>query len=541
MNGLMMEYPLTLRYILERSAKIYPYQEIASRLPDGSIHRYTYSGFYRRVHRIAHLFERLELGRGERVGTLCWNDFRHLELYFAAPCAGLVLHTLNPRLSVSQLEYIANHAEDRAIFVDASLLPLFEQIRPHLHSVRHVIVLNDLPGTLPPGVCDFERELELVSNEPFDWPRLDENVAAAMCYTSGTTGDPKGVLYTHRGLFLLSYGLCMADTFALSERDSILQLVPMYHANGWGIPVAGIMTGARIVFPGSRLHSEDIALLLDQEQITFSAAVPTIWMMLYDYLQSHPIDLSHVRELVSGGSALPREFVDLYHRKYGIQFRMAWGMTESSPIGTINTLKRHMDSLPDDKLVDALTRHGLPIPGIDLRLVDEVGNEVPWDGRTQGEIQTRGPWVTSGYYKDPECRQFSFDQWFQTGDLATIDPEGSIQIIDRKGDMIKSGGEWISSVDLENAIMAHPKVAEAAVIAVFHPRWVERPLACVAPLPQYRDEITATEILAFLAGRVPKWWLPDAILFIEAVPKTSVGKFDKRALREQHKDFRLPA
>jgi fatty-acyl-CoA synthase len=531
MTGLMMDYPLTLTHILERSAKIYPNREIASRVHDGSMHRYTYRDFHARVHRLAHALESLGVEAGDRIGTLCWNSFRHLELYFAIPCSGCVLHTLNLRLAPEQLAYVINHAGDRVIFTDASLLPLLEPIRSQLRSVKHIVVLDD----------EYETLLAAASGEPYVWPRLDENAAAAMCYTSATTGDPKGVVYSHRSLFLHSYGICMADTFALSERDTILQLVPMFHANGWGIPYAGVMTGSRLVFSGRHLQASDIALLIENERATFSAGVPTLWMTLYSHLESHPHNISSLRMVVVAGSALPRQFVELYHKKYGIHILLAWGMTEITPIGTVTSLKSHLESLPDEQRFDLMARHGLPLVGVDLRIVDAEGKELPWDGIAVGELQARGPWVTGGYYNDSRSPQSFMDGWLRTGDVATIDAEGYIQITDRTRDLVKSGGEWISSVDLENAIMAHPKVAEAAVVGVFHPKWQERPLACVAALPEFRGQISKQEILDFLAPSFAKWWLPDDVVFIEAVPKTSVGKFNKRALREQFKDYKLPS
>lgn len=527
MNGLMMDYPLTLTHVLERAAKVYPKKEIASRLNDGSMHRYTYADFYRRVHRLAHVLHQLGVRPGDRVGTLCWNSYRHLELYFAVPCAGAVLHTLNLRLAPDQLAYIINHAEDQVIFADESLLPILEPIRAELKSVRKIVVVDD------------ESFLDAAPDEPYCWPRLDENAAAATCYTSGTTGNPKGVLYTHRSLVLHSYATCMADTFALSERDTILQLVPMFHANGWGIPFAGVMTGSRMVFSGRQMQPADIASLIQDERATFTAGVPTLWMNLYAYLESNPHDISTLRTIVCAGSALPRQFIEQYQKKYGIQFMLAWGMTETTPIATVTSLKKDLESLPDQERFDLLARHGFPLAGVDIRIVDEARKELPWDGVTMGELQVRGPWVTSGYYNDPRSDDAFMDGWFRTGDVATVDAEGYIQIMDRTKDLVKSGGEWISSVDLENALMAHPKVMEAAVVGVFHPKWQERPLACIVPLPQYQNQVTKEELLDFLAARVAKWWLPDDIVFIDAVPKTSVGKFNKRELRERFKDYKL--
>ena len=537
MNGLMMEYPLTLTHILERAAKIYPTREIASRMPDGSMHRYRYRDFHQRVHRLAHALHSLGLEAGDRIGTLCWNSSRHLELYFAVPCAGYVLHTLNLRLAPSQLAYIINHAEDRIIFVDASLLAVLESIRSELKTVRHIVVLNENASG---DAFDYETLLIMASDGAYPWPKLDENTAAAMCYTSATTGDPKGVVYSHRALFLHSYGLCMSDSFALSERDTILQLIPMFHANGWCIPYAGVMTGSRLVFCGRHLQPADIAMLIEKERATFSSGVPTLWLTLYSHLESHPHDISSLRVIVVAGAALPRQFVELYEKKYGVHVMLAWGMTEITPIGTVTSLRSHHKSLPDKQRFDLMARHGIPLAGVDIRIVDTAGEELPWDGKTMGELQARGPWVAKGYYNDPRSSQSFADGWLRTGDVATIDSEGYIQIMDRTKDLVKSGGEWISSVDLENAIMAHPKVAEAAVVGVFHPKWQERPLACVAALPEYRDQITKQEILDFLATRVAKWWLPDDVVFIDAVPKTSVGKFNKRALREQFKDYKLP-
>ena len=529
----MMDYPLTLTHVLERAAKLYPRKEIASRQPDGSMHRYSYADFYTRTHRLAHVLRRLGIGPGDRVGTLCWNGYRHLELYFAIPCSGAVLHTLNLRLAPDQLSYIINHAGDQVIFVDADLVPILEDIRGELKSVRQVVVVGD--------GGDYETLLESAPEEPFAWPSLKESAAAATCYTSGTTGNPKGVLYTHRSLVLHSFALCMADVFGLSEGDVILQLVPMFHANGWGIPFAGVMTGSRLVFSGRQLQPADIAFLIESERATFSAGVPTLWMGLYSYLELHPRDISSLRTLSSAGSALPRQFIELYETKYSIRFRLAWGMTETTPIATVTTLKQSMEDLPDKERFDLLARHGLPVAGVDVRIVDESGSALPWDGATMGELQVRGPWITSGYYNDPRSEQAFMDGWFRTGDVATIDGEGYIQITDRTKDLVKSGGEWISSVDLENAIMGHPKVMEAAVIGVFHPKWQERPLACIAPLPEYKDQITKQELIEFLAPRVAKWWLPDDIVFIDAVPKTSVGKFNKRALRERYKEYKLPS
>jgi fatty-acyl-CoA synthase len=535
-EGLMMNTPLTLAPLLERAARLFPRKEIVSRSEAG-MHRYRYADFHARVHRLAWALERMGVKRGDRVGSLCWNGYRHLELYFAVTCYGAVLHTLNLRLASDQLAYIITHADDRVIFSDASLLNLLDPIRAEIGCVEKIVAMDD--------DSEYEQMLAGSPAEPYAWPNLDETAAAATCYTSGTTGHPKGVLYTQRSLVLHSFSLCLADVFALSERDTILQLVPMFHANGWGVPYAAVMVGAKIVLSGKYLQPADIANMVESERVTFTAGVPTLWMGLYSFLEHEKHDISSLRSIVCAGSALPRQFVEWYEQKYGIRFMLAWGMTETTPIATVMALKTHLDTLPHKERYDVLARHGLPVAGIDVRILDEAGKELPWDGSTMGELQVRGPWVTSAYYNDPRGeeqgqRDSFMDGWFRTGDVATIDAEGYIQIMDRTKDLVKSGGEWISSVDLENAIMAHPKVMEAAVIAIAHPKWEERPVAAVAPLPQYRDQITKEEILDFLKDRVAKWWLPDDVVFVEAVPKTSVGKFNKRALREQFKDYKLP-
>ena len=534
MQGLMMSYPLTLTHILERSAKLFPRQQIASKTSDG-MHRYSFADYHRRVHALAHTLATLGIKPGDRVGTLCWNSFRHLELYFAIPCYGAVIHTLNLRLASDQLAYIINHADDQVIFADASLVPILDAICDQIPCVKRIVILPDQDCP----TADHEQLLHSAPSEPFPWPQLDENTAAATCYTSGTTGNPKGVLYTHRSLFLHSFALAMADNFAISERDTILQVVPMFHANGWGIPFAAVMAGSRIILPGRDLQPANLADLIQNERVTFTGGVPTVWMTLYGYLETHPHDLSSLRMIVAAGSAMPRQFIEWYEKKHGVHFRLAWGMSETTPIATFMAVKQDLEKLPEKAHFDLLARHGLPVAGVDIRIVDAEGVQLPWDGTTMGELQTRGPWVCSGYYNDPRGDESFCEGWFRTGDVATIDPEGYLQIMDRTKDLVKSGGEWIPSVDLENAIMAHPKVMEAAVIAVFHPKWQERPLACIAPLEQYRDEITKQEILDFLATKVAKWWLPDDIVFLEAVPKTSVGKFNKRALREQFKDYVL--
>jgi fatty-acyl-CoA synthase len=443
----------------------------------------------------------------------------------------MVIHTLNLRLSADQLAYIINHAGDRVIFADHSLASLLEPIRALIPRVEQVIILPDS------GPGEYEGLLAESPETPFPWPQLDELTAGATCYTSGTTGNPKSVLYTHRSLVLHSFGLCLQDTFGFCQRDTILQLVPMFHANGWGMPWAAVMAGAKLVFSGRQLQPADVAWLIENERPTFTAGVPTIWMGLYSYLESHPHDISSLTRVCVGGSALPRQFVECYSKRYGVPFRLLWGMTETTPIATVMSLSPEDEALPDEERYELLARHGMPVPGVDVRIVDDQGRELAWDGKTMGELQVRGLWVVGGYWQVEDNSPFFSDGWFRTGDVATIDKHGLLQITDRTKDLVKSGGEWISTVDLENALMGHPKVAEAAVIAVFHPKWQERPLACVVPQEEFRNSLTKKEILDYLSTRVVKWWLPDDVVFIESVPKTSVGKFNKRALRERFKDY----
>lgn len=523
MQGLMMDFPLTLTHFLERAARLFPKKEIVTRTAGGT-HRYTYAGFHRRTHRLAHALRALGIQPGARVGTLCWNHYRHLELYHAIPCSGAVLHTLNLRLAADQLAYIINHAEDQVIFADESLLPVLEPIRGQIPCVRKIVVVGE----------EYEALLAAAPAVPFAWPQLDENAAAGMCYTSGTTGNPKGVVYSHRALCLHNYALTMADTLAFSERDVLLQIVPMFHANGWGKPYAAVMCGSKIVLPGAQPQPRDLAGLIERERCTVAGGVPTIWIGLLRLLEQERFDLSSLRILIGAGSAIPRQLIADFESRHGIRLVQLWGMTETTPVATLSVLKSGMDEWPGDRRLTQRAKAGFAVPGVELRVVDAGGAELPWDGKSMGELQVRGPWVTSGYYNDARGAEAFADGWFRTGDVVTVDEEGCIQIMDRTKDLVKSGGEWISSVDLENAIMAHPKVLEACVIAVPHEKWHERPLAVVALAAEHRGQVTREEILEFLQGRVAKWWLPDDVVFVDAVPKTSVGKFNKRALREQY-------
>ncbi|HEX5692704.1 MAG TPA: long-chain fatty acid--CoA ligase, partial [Roseiflexaceae bacterium] len=427
------------------------------------------------------------------------------------------------------------------VFVDASLLPLFEKLAPQFKTVKHYVVMCDgpLPETSLPNAVSYE-ELLAAAPPEYDWPQLDENSAAAMCYTSGTTGNPKGAVYSHRGLFLHSISECMADSMGLSERDTVLPVVPMFHANSWGLPHACTLVGAKQVFPGQFLDGKSIAELIQNERVTVAAGVPTIWMGLLQVLEKDDYDISSLRCMPVGGSAAPQSMIERYQNQFGAYILHAWGMTEMAPLGTVANLKSYMQDLPEAERFKVRAKQGTTVPGVEARVVDVDGRDLPWDGESFGELQVRGPWIISSYYNDDRSPDSFQDGWFRTGDVATIDPEGYVQIVDRTKDLVKSGGEWISTQDLENVIMGHPKVLEAAVIAVPHPRWQERPLACVVPKPDFKDSLTPQEILDHLSSHVAKWQLPDEVVFIEAVPKTSVGKFDKKVLREQFKDYQLP-
>lgn len=533
MDGLMMDFPLTLTHFLRRAERYFGKTEIVSRRADGSLHRYRYADFCERAGRLANALRRLGLKPGDRVATFAWNSYRHLEAYFAAPCAGFVLHTLNVRLHPTDVAYIANHAEDRVVLVDRSLLPSLEPIAPHLRTVRHIVVMADGPyETSLPDTLDYETILAEASPHG-DWPALEENTAAALCYTSGTTGHPKGCLYSHRALFLHSLAVALADGIGITEQDVVMPVVPMFHANAWGLPFAATLVGAKQVYPGPHLQPAALADLIESERVTVSAGVPTIWINLLAYLEREPRDVSSLRLMPVGGSAAPRSLIEGYQKKLGVQILHAWGMTEMTPLGTCSRPARFMSDWSDDERIRIRCKQGRPVPGVELRAVDETGREIPWDGQTMGELEVRGPWIIRAYYNAPGTEDRFHDGWFRTGDVVTIDPDGYIQIVDRTKDVIKSGGEWISSVELENAIMAHPKVLEAAVIAVPHPHWTERPLACVVPRPEYADQITKEEILDFLKPHVARWWLPDDVVFLDQIPKTSVGKFDKKVLRQQ--------
>ncbi len=529
MDGLMMDYPLTVPLLLDRAARYFPEAEVVSRRPDRSLARSSYGEVWRRANQLAGALARLGVGRGGRVATLSWNNARHLEAYFGVPLMGGVVHTLNPRLSAEDLTYIVNHAGDSVLLVDDVLLPVLDQWRGQVN-LKHVVVWTN--GTqAPDGMIDGA---ELIAAEPeeFARPRLDELEAAAMCYTSGTTGRPKGVVYSHRAIVLHSLASATTDGLAIGQREVVCPVVPMFHVNAWGLPFTATMAGCKQVLPGPHLDPESLLDLYAQEDVTFTAGVPTIWLGMLQALEKEPDrwKLGAIR-MVVGGSAAPESLIRGLDR-HGLQVVHGWGMTEMSPIGTLSWLKRSLEELPEDQRYAYRAKQGLPLPFVETRIMGEMG-ESPWDGEAMGELEVRGPWVASGYYRAPELTgKWSEDGWFRTGDVATIDSEGYVKLTDRTKDLIKSGGEWISSLDLENALMGHPAVAEAAVIAAKHPKWDERPVAVVVLTDG--ASVTAEELRAFLEPRFARFWLPDEFVFAEEIPRTAAGKFQKSALREQY-------
>lgn len=539
MQGLMMEYQLTLTPMLERAQRMFPTKEIVTKAGP-SLERTTFGQMAERAGRLANALEKLGVRRGDRVATFAFNNSRHLELYFAAPCMGAVLHPINLRLPPEQLIYIVNHAEDKVLFLDPQLLPAIEKLSPLFKSVKHYIIMGDkIPETSLSPVHSYE-ELLRSSEANYPWPRLQEDDAAAMCYTSGTTGNPKGVVYSHRSIYLHSLGLSMTDSFGLTERDVYMPVVPMFHVLAWGTPYACTMLGSKFVFPGPHLTPRDLAELIQAERVTMTAGVPTIWLGLLRLLENERYDLSSLRCMIVGGAAAPQWMIEDFEQKHGLKVIHAWGMTETSPLGTVSRIKSYLENLPEEERFRIRAKQGTPVPMVDVRAVNEQGEEIPWDGKAYGELEVKGPWVISSYYKDERSPDSFHEGWFRTGDVVTIDPEGFMQIVDRTKDLVKSGGEWISSQELENAIMSHPKVMEAAVIAVPHPKWQERPLACVVPKPDFKDTLTKEEIYQHLRPKYSSMYLPDDIIFIDAVPKTSVGKFDKKVLRAQFKDYVMP-
>lgn len=531
MQGLMMDYPLTIPSLLRRAETLFQHKSIITRLPDKSIHRYNYKEMISRCKKLGDALTAMGVGAGDRVATLCWNHYQHLEIYFAVPCRGAVLHALNLRLSEEDLEYIVNHAEDKVIFVDQVLLPLFEKFR-HKIQVRQIIVIPNGQGPVPEGMLNYEELLSAGNERDFKYFEGDEKTAAALCYTSGTTGRPKGVLYSHRSIVLHSMAICFSLGEAFLERDIVLPVVPMFHVNAWGIPFLCTMLGITQVLPGPHLDPVSLLELLEREHVTITAGVPTIWMGILQTLDTHPgkYNLNDMRFLLVGGSTAPKAMIQGFEQRHSLKVIQAWGMTETSPLGSVSYIGSEQVSLPFEEQFTYRARQGKPAPFVEIRALNENGI-IPWDGKSMGELEVRGPWVAKAYYKsEANDEKFTADGWFRTGDIVTIEPNGFIEIKDRSKDVIKSGGEWVSSVALESSLMGHPAVLEAAVFAIPSSKWGERPMAVVVLKPH--AETTEEELKASLATHFPKFWLPDVIEFVKEIPKTSVGKFKKSALRE---------
>jgi fatty-acyl-CoA synthase len=539
LESTMQDFPLTIGMILRHGQAVYGDSEVVTFEGDGS-RRATFADVAGRAGQLAGALERLGIDAGDRVGTFQWNNQEHLEAYLAIPTMGAVLHTLNIRLFPELLTYVVNHAEDRVVIVDDSLVPLLARVAPELKTVEHFIVVGSgdasalADATAGTDVLRYD-ELLAAQAPGFAWPDVDERAAAAMCYTSGTTGNPKGVVYSHRSTVLHSMSVNAGIAVGLTENDRVLPIVPMFHANAWGLPYAAWYAGASFVMPDRFLQAEPLAKLIESERPTVAGAVPTIWSDLYRYSQEHPVDMSSFRLVVCGGSAVPRSLMERFESDHGVRIIQGWGMTETSPLAALAYPPRGVE-LGTTEEMDWRAQAGRVLSGVELRIVDDAGNPMPWDGEAVGEIEVRGPWVTAGYYLDPATEKFD-DGWLRTGDVGSVEPNGFIRITDRAKDVIKSGGEWISTVELENHLMAHPDVIEAAVIGVADPRWDERPLACV--VCSEGSSATAADLQAFLADKVAKWQVPERWAFIDEVPKTSVGKFDKKVLRARHTDHEL--
>jgi fatty-acyl-CoA synthase len=529
LEGLMQDdFPLTLQHPLRRMRSVHPRGEVIT-LTDGGIERASYGEVAARVDRLARVLQKLGVKAGDRVGTFAWNNQRHFELYMAVPCMGAVLHTLNIRLFAEQLTYIVNHAEDRLIFVDGSLVPLLAPLAETFEGVRHYVVMGDsgCDTAALPNALSYEELLADVEEGPFDYPQVSERQAAALCYTSGTTGNPKGVLYSHRSISLHSTASLTTDALGLSRRDKSLVVVPMFHVNAWGIPHASALAGADLLLPDRFLQAEPLAKLIEAERPSIMACVPTIYADLLRYADEHGSDLSSIKNAACGGSAVPRQLMRDYEERHGVGVFQAWGMTETSPVATYSRPDESRGH--DDSYWDMRAKQGKPIPWVEARLVDDEGREVAWDGESTGELEVRGPWIVARYYSDDSGEDRFDDGWLRTGDIAAIDENAFVQITDRSKDVIKSGGEWISSVELENEVMSHPDVIEAAVIAKPDEKWAERPLCCV--VKREGCALSAEDLIEHLRPRVARWWLPDEFAFLSEVPKTSVGKFDKKVLR----------
>ena len=542
MRGLMMDMPLLITPIIQYAADYHGDTEIVSRSVEGPIHRYTYGESYGRIQKLANALNRLGVEFGDRIATVAWNGYRHFELYFGVSGVGAILHTMNPRLHPEQFIYIVNHAEDKFIFLDLTFVPLLEAVAEHLPTVKGYIIMTDkahMPETKLANVMCYEDLLDGEA-DAFDWPTFDENTASSLCYTSGTTGDPKGSLYSHRSTLLHTFAVCGGDCVPMTSKDTFLPAVPMFHVNAWGIPYGCAKNGTKLVLPGAQYDGASIFELLDIEKVTLSAGVPTIWMMLLEHLRSTNSSLDRLNMTLIGGSAVPRSMIDEFEDVHGVRVFQAWGMTEMSPVGTTGDLKASTLALPKEERRQFQAKQGRTFFGVDLKIVDEDGSELPRDGKAFGELLVRGPWVISEYYKNEEGTQAAFtdDGWFRTGDVSTLDADGHMQIVDRAKDVIKSGGEWISSIDVENTAMGHADVAEAAVIGMPHPKWDERPILVVVPVEGQSP--SGDDILTFLKDKIAKWWLPDDVVFVDELPHTATGKVSKMQLREKFKDYTLP-
>jgi fatty-acyl-CoA synthase len=539
MLGNMMQQPLLVSSLLKHAEKHHGDQQVVSRRVEGDIHRTTYRELAARARSLANALADFGVRQGDRVATLAWNGYRHMELYYAVSGSGSVLHTINPRLHPDQLVWIADHAHDRVLFFDLTFLPLVEAIASRVKTVKAFVAMTDrahMPvQSSVPNLCCYEDLVHAASSE-FEWPQLDENTASSLCYTSGTTGHPKGALYSHRSSVLHTYALALPDSFGLSARDVVLPVVPMFHVNAWGLPYAGCMTGAKLVFPGPFLDGKSLHDLFESEGVTISAGVPTVWQGLLAHVEENNLRFTTMRRTVIGGSACPPAMMRAFQDRYDVTVLHAWGMTEMSPLGTVCTLKPRHDSVSGEERLAVQAKQGRSVFGVDMKVVDADGKALPHDGRSSGELMVRGPWVIREYFKG-EGGDPLVDGWFPTGDVATIDPDGFMQITDRSKDVIKSGGEWIGSIDLENIAMSHPAVANAACIAARHSKWDERPLLVV--VKKADAQLSRDELIRFYDGKIAKWWTPDDVVFVDAIPLGATGKVQKNKLREHYGDWLL--
>ena len=543
MLGLMQSQPLLISSLIESAARHHGDAEIVSRRVEGDIHRYTYRDLSARAKRLANALDAMQLQLGERVASLSWNGYRHMEMYFGVSGSGRVLHTINPRLHTDQIAWVVNHAEDQVLCFDSSFLHLVQAVHAKCPTVKKWVMLCDadkLPADSGvPGLVSYETWIGTYTDR-YVWPQFDENTASSMCYTSGTTGDPKAALYSHRSSTLHAYAASLPDVMGISARDAVMPVVPMFHVNAWGIPYAAAMNGCKLVLPGPAMDGKSIYELMQAEQVTFAAGVPTIWQMLLGHVAPNKLQFSSLKRTVIGGAACPPAMIDAFQDDYGVEVLHAWGMTEVSPLGTVCTLKKKQLDWPKDQQMRVLQRQGRALYGVDMKIVNGDGKEQPWDGKTYGDLMVKGPWVLDSYYKgtSPLVADENGQRWFPTGDVATIDADGFMQITDRTKDVIKSGGEWISSIDIENIAMGHPAVAMAACIGMAHPKWDERPIVAVAL--KAGAQVTREELLTFYEGKLAKWQIPDDVVFVDAIPIGATGKMLKVRLREQLKDYVLP-